>query len=65
MQLVRTKEDYVIYALLTSLALGGNYIFNVIHAHKIVRFSFAGLNIKKHIKPVAVIAGIIFMVDNL
>lgn len=59
--LVRTKEDYVIYALLTSLALGGNYIFNVIHAHKIVRFSFAGLNIKKHIKPVAVIAGIIFM----
>ena len=29
--LVRTKEDYVIYALLTSLALGGNYIFNVIH----------------------------------
>ena len=59
--LVRTKEDYVIYALLTSLALGGNYIFNVIHAHKIVRFSFAGLNIKKHIKPVAIIAGIIFM----
>lgn len=59
--LVRTKEDYVIYALLTSLALGGNYIFNVIHARKIVRFSFAGLNIKKHIKPVAVIAGIIFM----
>lgn len=30
-------------------------------AHKIVRFFFAELNIKKHIKPVAVIAGIIFM----
>lgn len=59
--LVKTKEDYVIYALLTSLALGGNYIFNVIHAHKIVKFSFNELNIKRHIKPVAIIAGIIFM----
>lgn len=28
---VKTREDYVAYALLTSLALGGNYIFNVIH----------------------------------
>lgn len=59
--LVKTKEDYVIYALLTSLALGGNYIFNVIHAHKIVKFTFNDLNIKRHIKPVAIIAGIIFM----
>lgn len=58
---VKKREDYIIYALLTSLALGGNYIFNVIHAHKIVSFSFTGLNIKRHIKPVTVIAGIIFM----
>lgn len=59
--LVRTKNDYVVYALLTSLALGGNYIFNIIYSRKIVHFSFRNLNIKKHVKPVAYIAGIIFM----
>ena len=58
---VRSRKDYVAYALLTSLALGGNYIFNVIHARKMVRFSFENLNIKRHIKPVLYIAGIIFM----
>ena len=31
---VKTREDYVAYALLTSLALGGNYIFNVIHTNR-------------------------------
>ena len=58
---VRSRKDYVAYALLTSLALGGNYIFNMIHARKMVRFSFENLNIKRHIKPVLYIAGIIFM----
>ena len=36
---VRSRKDYVTYALLTSLALGGNYIFNVIHARKIIFMS--------------------------
>ena len=53
---VRSRKDYVAYALLTSLALGGNYIFNVIHARKMVRFSFENLNIKRHIKTVLYIA---------
>ena len=58
---VRTKSDYVVYALLTSLALGGNYVFNVIHAKKMVHFSFDNLDAKRHIKPLVYIAGIIFM----
>ena len=58
---VKTREDYVAYALLTSLALGGNYIFNVIHARKMVGFTLVNLKIRKHIKPIVFIAGIIFM----
>ena len=34
---VKTRHDYVAYALISSLATGGNYIFNVIHAKKFVR----------------------------
>lgn len=47
---VKTREDYVAYALLTSLALGGNYIFNVIHARKMVGFTLVNLKIRKHMK---------------
>ena len=28
---VKTRQDYVAYALISSLATGGNYVFNVIH----------------------------------
>ena len=59
--LVKTKQDYVLYALISSLATGGNYIFNVIHAKKFVRFDFSGIRIQKHIKPVLLIACIIFL----
>ena len=33
---VRSREDYVLYALISSLATGGNYIFNVLNARKYV-----------------------------
>lgn len=58
---VKTKQDYVLYALITSLATGGNYVFNVIHARKFVRIDFSGIQIKKHLKPVLLIACIIFL----
>lgn len=59
--LVKTRQDYIIYALITSLAIGGNYIFNVIHATKFVKIKFKGIQLRKHIKPVLVIAGIVFL----
>jgi len=34
---VKTRQDYVAYALISSLATGGNYVFNVIHARKFVK----------------------------
>lgn len=58
---VKTRQDYVIYALISSLATGGNYIFNVIHAKKFVRIEFSGIELKKHLKPVLLIACIIFL----
>ena len=58
---VKTKQDYVLYALISSLATGGNYIFNVIHARKFVRLEFSNIQIKRHLKPVLLIACIIFL----
>lgn len=59
--LVKTKQDYVLYALISSLATGGNYIFNVIHARRFVDIDFSGIQIKRHLKPVLLIACIIFL----
>ena len=58
---VKTKQDYVAYALISSLATGGNYIFNVIHARKFVPIDLSKVQLKGHLKPVLLIACIIFL----
>lgn len=58
---VKNQQDYVIYALVNSLAIGGNYLFNVWHARTLVRFEMRNLDFKKHIKPVVLIALIILL----
>lgn len=58
---VKDRQDYVLYALISSLATGGNYLFNVVHAHKFVELTFSGIQVKRHIKPVFMIACIIFL----
>lgn len=58
---VKTRQDYVAYALISSLATGGNYVFNVIHANQFVKLDFNGIQIQKHIKPILLIACIIFL----
>lgn len=58
---VKTQQDYVIYALISSLATGGNYIFNVIHAKRFVKVQISGIELKRHLKPVLLIACIIFL----
>lgn len=58
---VKTRQDYVNYALISSLATGGNYIFNVAHARKFVKIDFCGIQLQKHIKPVLLSACIIFL----
>ena len=58
---VHRKEDYIIYALILSMATTGNYLFNVVHARKIVKLTIKNLNLKKHIKPVCVFFAGMFM----
>lgn len=58
---VQTKQDYVVYALISGLATGGNYIFNVLHARKFVSIDLSNVEIKRHIKSVLLIACIIFL----
>lgn len=58
---VRDKEDYARYALITSVALAGNYLFNVFHAKKYVSLDFAGINLVQHIKPIIILGAAVFL----
>lgn len=53
---VRRAEDYILYALISSIAHGGNYVFNIIHARKFVSFRFRDLRIARHLPKVLVFA---------
>lgn len=53
---VRQQSDYVIYAWISSIALGGNYILNIIHSRKFVQLTFKNVNIRPHIKPILIMA---------
>lgn len=54
--LVRSKNDYIIYAWISSLASAGNNVFNMWHARKKVSFDFRDLHIRQHMTPVFVMA---------
>lgn len=58
---VKTSSDYVVYALIGSLATGGNYIFNIVHTKKFVSLDFSDLNLKRHLKPNFILAASIFL----
>ena len=50
--LVKQKSDYIIYALIISLGVAGNNIFNILYARKFVHFTLKKINLKPHILPV-------------
>lgn len=52
---VKDTSDYCIYALISSLALVGNYVFNIIHARTYITFNFKKLNVQGHIKPLLIL----------
>lgn len=58
---VKTKEDYIIYAVITGLATCGNYLFNVIRAGKLVSLQLRELRIGQHIKPVVLLGISLFL----
>ena len=51
--LVRSPNDYIVYAFVTIMGTAGNYIINILKAKKFVNFTFINLNLKKHLKPIA------------
>ena len=59
---VRNENDYIIYALISSLAIGGNSIFNIINARKYVKFS-KNISIKPHLVSIIFIAIVTYLAD--
>lgn len=54
---VNENSDYVMYALISSVALAGNHIWNLVCAKKYVQLRFTNLNLLRHIKPLAILLG--------
>ena len=53
---VKKPEDYINYALISVVALAGNYIFNIANLHKHrVRFVVKDINVCRHLKPVMIL----------
>ena len=52
---VRDTDDFTAYALIHCLAVGGNYLFNVVNLRGKVKLCFKGLKIKRHMKPVIIL----------
>lgn len=50
--LVRTREDYLIYAAISSFGLVANYLWNIFYARFCVSFTLQNLKLSKHIKPI-------------
>ena len=61
---VREKQDYIMYALISCLAIGGNNIYNIINLRKYgIKIVFDGLNLKKHINAVMVLLGSVIAIE--
>lgn len=57
---VKKPEDYLIYALISVFSVGGSFIFNIINARKyIVLKTNRKLKLKRHIKQIMVIFGVV------
>lgn len=53
--LVRTSKDYINYALIYCLAIGGNNVFNIIRIRKYIKKPSQKLELAKHMKPISIL----------
>lgn len=53
--LVKTQSDYIIYAMITSIATTGNYLFNIFNLRKRIKLVFQKIDIKRHLKSVFIL----------
>lgn len=57
---VKNKNDYIVYALMSSFALVGNYTFNIINVKKYVHIDFTKFIVKCHVKPLMILGVAVF-----
>ena len=55
---VRTEKDYITYAFINVIAISGNNIINAINIRKIIKISFKNLDVRKRIRPIAILLSI-------
>lgn len=53
---VNVPSDLIVYASISTFAVAGNYVLNIYHAKKYVKIRFENINIKRHLKPIIVMA---------
>ena len=53
---VHDKNDIYIFALISSLSACGYYLLNVLYARRTVRFSIKGVNLKRHLRSLFMLA---------
>lgn len=58
---IRSKSDYILYALISSFSLVLNFLFNIIHARKFVKFTFRNISFSHHAKPIITFTLIILL----
>lgn len=53
--LVRSKSDYVLYALISIIAISGANLINIIMSKKHVKFSIKNLKLRRHVTPILIL----------
>lgn len=53
--LVRSSEDYINYALIYCLAIGGNNVFNIVRIRKYIKKPSKRLELAKHMRPISIL----------
>jgi len=53
--LVRSQDNYVLFAGISVLALSGANILNMIHSRKYVKITLKKIHLRKHIKPIIIL----------
>lgn len=60
---VKNQNDYLIYAIITSFAITGNYVLNIWNLRKKIRLCFKEINMRQHIRPVLLLLAVMFATD--
>lgn len=53
--LIKKEQDYMVYALITSIATTGNYIFNIFNLNGKITIQIKNIDLKRHLKPVVIL----------